>query len=379
MSELTLIALTTFGLEAVVKQEIMQLGYKISCVVDGRVEFLAELKDIPKLNLWLRVADRVVIKIAEFNAADFDELFDQTKGLNWDQWIEVDGKMTVVAKSSKSKLEAPRAIQSIVKKAIIEQLKGKYHKEWFEESGPEFVVSCAMSNNRALITLDTTGVGLHKRGYRTQTGEVPLRENLAAALVLLSFWNKKRMFIDPMCGSGTILIEAAMMGCNRAPGLNREFISENWSCFDSQDWLGARQAALEAVDSAATLNLRGYDVDERRIEDSKNNARNAGVDDLIEFQQKDIKDLVIEDEYGIMITNPPYGIKLASDEDLKPIYRQLSNVFKHPACASSYVLTADKSFPQSFNRGKPDRTRKLFSGNIEVNYYQYYGKKPKDN
>ncbi len=377
MKKITLIAILTFGLETIVKRELKGLGFEKLKVSEGKVEFEATLADIPKVNIQLRSADRVLLKLGEFRAVTFDELFEQTKALPWEDWITADGKFTVNGKSVKSTLGSIRACQSIVKKAVVERLKEKYHLDWFEETGPEFTIQVAMLKDVALLTIDTSGSGLHRRGYRQQTGEAPLKETLAAALVQLSFWNKERLLIDPMCGSGTILIEAAMIARNIAPGLRRDFASEKWPAIDKKAWNIARREAFKAViKSDDGLQLFGYDIDESNIKACKANAKNAGVGDAIVFEQQDIRDLWIDKQYGLIISNMPYGIKMADFQKLNQLYISINKTFRKKKGWSLYILTADKKFPDYFKRSRPDRVRKLYNGSIEVNYYQYYGTKP---
>jgi len=340
MNKITLIATLTFGLEAVVKREIESLGFENIMVSDGRVEFEATPNDIPTANLWLRSADRVLLKLGEFKAVTFDELFEQTKALPWEDWITEDGKFTVTGKSVKSTLVSVRACQSIVKKAVVERLKEKYNTEWFEETGPEFTIQVSMLKDVATLTIDTSGSGLHRRGYRAHTGEAPLKETFAAALVQLSFWNKDRLLIDPMCGSGTILIEAAMIARNIAPGLNREFASEKWPTIQDHVWRNARRAARRAIDRGEPLQIFGYDLDEAVINVCKINAEHAGVGDDIVFEQKDIQDLWIDKPHGIVISNPPYGIKLSDFSEMNQLYLTINKMFRKKKGWSLYILTA---------------------------------------
>ncbi len=376
MEKITLIATLSFGLEAVVKRELQALGFTNIKASDGKVEFEAAPTDIPTANLWLRVADRVLLKMGAFPAVTFEDLFEQTKSLPWEDWITKDGKFTVTGKSIKSTLGSVRACQSIVKKAVVERLKEKYKTEWFEETGPEFTIQIAMLRDMAQLTIDTSGSGLHRRGYRLQAGQAAIKETLAAALVQLSFWNKDRLLIDPMCGSGTILIEAAMLARNIAPGLRKDFASELWPQIPHKAWQQAREAARESIDLNSELDIYGYDIDEAMIPACKANAKRAGVKNDIVFTQKDIRDLWIDQQYGIVISNPPYGIKLAELQELNQIYISLHKTFRKKMGWSLYILTADKKFPDYFKRAKPDRVRKLYNANIEVNYYQYYGERP---
>ena len=377
MRKITLMAIFSFGLEAIVKRELQALGFDQLTVANGKVEFEARVDDIPRANLWLRCADRVLLKMGEFKAVTFDELFEGTKALPWEEWITKDGQFTVTGKSVKSMLGSVKACQSIVKKAVVERLKEKYKTDWFDETGPKFTIQVSMLNDIATLTIDTSGSGLNKRGYRLQAGEAALKETLAAALVQLSFWNKERLLIDPMCGSGTILIEAALLGRNIAPGLNRHFASEDWPSIPQNIWQAARKNAREVIDKKSELQLYGYDIDPAMIEASKANAKRAGVGGDIVFEQKDIIDLWIDKQYGVIISNPPYGIKLGEFRELNEIYISIHKTFKKKSGWSVYILTADKKFPDYFKRAKPDKVRKLYNGSIEVNYYQYFGEKPK--
>ena len=376
MDNITLIATESFGLEAVVKREVQALGFEIERVSPGKVEFSAAPADIPTPNLWLRSADRVQLKMGEFNAVTFDELFEQTKALPWENWITKDGEFTVLGKSVKSQLGSIRACQAIVKKAIVERLKTAYDVEWLAETGPKFTTQVSMLNDIATLTIDTSGSGLNRRGYRVSAGVAPIRETLAAGLVQLSFWNRERILIDPMCGSGTILIEAALIGRNIAPGLNREFASEDWPAVPREAWQEARRQAKEAVRAGGELQIFGYDIDEEMVRTARANAEAAGVGADIVFEQKDLKDLWIDQQYGIVISNPPYGIKMGEFQEMNRIYISLNKTFRRKTGWSVYIITADKKFPDYFKRAEPDRRRKLFNGPIEVHYYQYYGERP---
>ena len=374
MDKITLIVTTMFGFESVVKKELIALGFKDFIVSDGKIEFDASIIDIPDLNIWLRAADRVLIKIGEFKAVDFDALFDQTNALPWGNWIVQDGKIKVIGKSVKSILRSVRSNQSIVKKAIINKMKEKFNKEWFSETGPEYVIQVSILKDIVQLTLDTSGSGLHKRSYRVHSGEVPIRENLAAGMVLLSLWNKDKILIDPMCGSGTILIEAAMISRNIAPGLKRDFVSETWPIIDIKVWEDARLFALKAADPPGDLKIFGYDMNKSRIDGCKVNAENAGVENDIVFRQKDIKDLRLGNESGMVISNPPYGIKMSNEQELYDLYAAINALFKNKPGWSVCMITSDKKFPDYFKREKPDKIRKLYNGPIEAHYYQYYGK-----
>ncbi|HEB64109.1 MAG TPA: class I SAM-dependent RNA methyltransferase [Chloroflexi bacterium] len=376
MEKVNLIATCAFGLETVVKWEVQALGYENLRLSNGKVEFDAPLEDIPRFNLWLRSADRLLLKMGAFRAVTFDELFEQTKALPWEAWITPQGRFTVLGKSVKSALGSVRACQSIVKKAIVERLKSAYHLEWLPETGPDFTVQVALLKDEATLTIDTSGTGLHRRGYRVQSVAAPLRETMAAALVQLSFWKPERLLLDPMCGSGTILIEAALLGRNIAPGLKRRFASEEWPRIPARAWKEARRDARDAVRRDLSLEIFGYDADAQAVAAARRNAEAAGVAGDITFEQKDIHDLWIDRQYGIVITNPPYGIKMGDFQQMNAIYITLNKMFRKKKGWSLYVITADKKFPDYFKRARPDRVRKLYNGPIQVQYYQYYGEKP---
>jgi putative N6-adenine-specific DNA methylase len=375
MENITLIATAKFGLEALVKREVEALGFTDLRVSDGRVEFEATVADIPRLNIWLRFADRLLLKMGEFPAASFDRLFEATKSLPWEDWITRDGRFPVNARTVKSTIQSERTSQAIVKKAVVERLKEAYGADWFAEMGPEFTIQVTVRKDEALLTIDTSGVGLHKRGYRVEGGEAPLKETLAAAMVALSFWDRERLLVDPMCGSGTILIEAAMIGRNMAPGLQRTFAAEEWPAVPQEAWETVREAATAAIDHTGELQIYGYDVDPAAIAVAHNNARRAGVGQDIHFEEKDIHDLWIDQQYGILISNPPYGRRMAEYREINAIYITLNKMLRKKRGWSVYILTADDKFRNYFKRGRPDRVRKLFNGNIRVNYYQYYGEK----
>jgi len=376
MNEITLIAIHTFGLESVVKRELQDLSFNDLTVSNGRVEFRAQPKDIPTPNLWLRSADRVLLKLGAFEAKTFEELFEQTRQLPWEDWITKDGRFTVTGKSVKSTLGSVRACQSIVKKAVVEKLKSHYKTEWFEENGPEFTIQVSLLKDIATLTIDTSGQGLNRRGYRKQAGMASLKETMAAALVLLSVYEKDRLLIDPMCGSGTILIEAAMIARKIAPNLYTTFASEDWPAIPKNAWEQAREQARRAVDHDGELQLFGYDIDPEMVRASKANAKAAGVHRDITFEQKDVKELWIDQQYGMVISNPPYGMKVGDFQEMNQIYIALNKMFRKKTGWSVYILTGDKKFPDYFKRAAPDKVRKLFNANIEVNYYQYFGERP---
>jgi putative N6-adenine-specific DNA methylase len=373
MDKFTLIATARFGLEMVVKNEVRVLGFKDIRASDAKVEFTATLNDIPKANLWLRSTDRVFLKMGEFKALTFDELFEGCKALPWEDFITQSGSVTINAKALKSTLMSDRSCQSIVKKAVVERLKQQYNLQRLDESGPAYTIQVSILKDIVVLALDTSGSGLHKRGYRKQAGEAPLKETLAASLVLLSRWQKEEILIDPMCGSGTILIEAAMIARNIAPGLKRGFAAEKWPAIASEAWRDIRLAAHDCIDFDANLNLYGYDIDGPAIQDSQTNAHNAGVEKDIIFEQKNIKDLWIDRQFGTIITNPPYGRRMSDYHDLNQVYLSINKTFRKKKGWSVYILTADSMFPKYFKRARPDRVRKLYNGRIRVNYYQYYG------
>ena len=358
MADTTLIATTSSGLEAIVKREVRTLGFEVATVSPGKVEIEATPRDIPKLNLWLRCAGRVQVKMDEFQALTFDELFEKTRALPWENWITRDGKFTINGKSVKSTLGSVRACQSIVKKAVVERLKAAYKTDWFEETGPEFAIQVALRKDIAVLTIDTSGSGLNKRGYRAHAAQASLRETLAAALVKLSFWNQDRLLIDPMCGAGTILIEAAMIARNMAPGLRRGFASEAWPAIDPQVWKTEREQAADAVQPGGGLKIFGYDLAPENVAAAQANAKNAGVAGDIVFVEKDVRDLWIDQQYGILITNPPFGEKMGDFKEINKIYISLNKTFRKKKGWSVYVLTADKKFSDYFKRARPDRVRK---------------------
>ena len=376
MENLNLIATAAFGLEAVVKREVEALGFSNIAVLDGRIDFTGNIESIAAANLWLRSADRVQLRIGQFTALTFDELFEQTKALPWADWIPKNGKFTVLGKSVRSKLFSVSDIQSIVKKSVVEKLKQTYPIEYFPEDGPEYTIQAALLKDVATITIDTTGVrmGLHKRGYRAQSANAPLKETMAAALISLSYWKPDRIMLDPTCGSGTIPIEAALIAKNIAPGLSRSFISEAWPQIPAKVWKSARQQAYAAMDAFAEPLIFGSDIDPAAIELARANAIEAGVDDCIRFEQKPLNQVVLPGEYGVAISNPPYGERLGRMQEVHQLYADMGCLFSDPTW-SVYVLTSDEFFESAFGK-KANAKRKLFNGNIKTDYYQYYGKRP---
>lgn len=373
--KLELIATATFGLEAVVKREIQELGYKILRSEDGKITFLGDERAVVRSNLWLRSADRVLLKMGEFQALEFEELFQQVRGLPWEELIPIDGKFTVSGSSVKSKLHSVPACQSIVKKAIVERLKEFYCISQFEETGAEYPVKITLLKDRATITVDTSGAGLHKRGYRVKDVAAPIRETLAAALVQLSFWKTGRLLVDPCCGSGTIPIEAAMIGRRIAPGLNREFACQRWELIPQTLWKEEKKAAFEQMDYDANLEIYGYDINPRAIAAARENAEEAGVDDCIVFQTQDISRLQSQKKSGIIIVNPPYGERIGEEKEIEAIYDSLQFFMKQNPTWSLFLITTDKTVEEKTLQRPANRRRKLYNGRLETCYYQFHGQK----
>lgn len=373
--KLELIATATFGLEAVVKREIQNLGYKIIKSEDAKITYMGDERAIVRSNLWLRSADRVLLKMAEFKAITFEELFQQTKAIPWEELIPIDGKFTVIGTSVKSTLHSVPACQSIIKKAIVERLKEFYCIEQFQETGAEYTVKMTMLKDRATITVDTSGIGLHKRGYRVCDVIAPIKETLASAMVQLSFWNKDRILVDPCCGSGTIPIEAAMIARNIAPGLNRKFASEDWELIPKQIWKEERKKAFEAIDYETELKIYASDIDQKVIDAAKENAAEAGVEDCIVFKKMNMLNLEANEERGIIITNPPYGERIGEAKHIEAIYKKYNTFFKENPTWSLFMITTDKTVEKKIMERPADRRRKLYNGRLEVCYYQFYGKK----
>ncbi|MGD8190415.1 THUMP domain-containing class I SAM-dependent RNA methyltransferase [Brevibacillus ginsengisoli] len=375
MNKVELIATSTFGLESVVAEEVKKLGYTDLQVENGKVSFQADLSAIPRTNLWLRTSDRVRVKIGEFRATTFDELFEQTKDLPWADWIPENGTFPVEGKSVKSTLFSVSDCQAIVKKAVVESLKKKYKTEWFEEKGPMYKIEVALLKDVATLTIDTSGPGLHKRGYRELIGTAPLKETMAAALILLSRWNPDRVLVDPFCGSGTIPIEAALIGQNIAPGMNREFVSESWPIIPKTLWREARAETHDLADYDRKLEIIGTDIDEEVLKIARRNAMEAGVEESIHFQRMAMKELSSKRKYGYLITNPPYGERLSDWKGAARLNKELGQVCSKLDTWSFYVITSDEQFEEHFGR-TASKKRKLFNGNLKVDYYQFFGPKP---
>jgi len=373
--KLELIATATFGLEAVVKREIEALGYKILKTEDGKVTYMGDERAIVRSNLWLRSADRVLLKMAEFKALEFEELFQQTKAIAWEELIPVDGKFTVTGTSVKSKLHSVPACQKIVKKAIVERLKEFYGIEVFEETGAEYTVKATLLKDRVTLTVDTSGVGLHKRGYRVCDVAAPIKETLAAAMIQLSFWRKDRILLDPCTGSGTIPIEAAMIARNIAPGLNRSFACQEWEFIDDKFWKEEKKAAFEAIDYDSELKIYGFDINRKAVDAAKENAAEAGVDDCIVFKKADASKLRPIGENGIIVTNPPYGERIGEEEEIRQIYDGFNRFFKENPDWSLFMITTDKEAEEKVMGREANRRRKLYNGRLETCYYQFHGER----
>ncbi len=366
-----------FGIEAVVKREIYDLGYEITKVEDGRVTFQGDWEAVVRANLCIRTGERVLIKMGEFKAVEFEDLFQGIKAIPWEEFIPRDGKFWVTkATSVKSKLFATSSIQSIAKKAMVERMSEAYHMDTFPEDGDSFPIRIFMMKDEVLVTLDTTGVSLHKRGYRTYTSKAPISETLAAALIMLTPWKKDRILLDPFCGSGTFLIEAAMMGANIAPGLNREFNAEKWThLIDKSLWEEIRRELREEIDTSVDMNLQGYDLDPETVAKAMKNAKQAGVDHLIHFQVRDVKNTSHPKKYGFIITNPPYGERLEEKADLPALYETLGRVYASLDSWSMFVITSYEDV-QKYIGKKADKNRKIYNGMIKTYFYQYLGPKP---
>ena len=375
MDDLQLMATTTAGLEACAKRELVELGFSDARVHSpGRIGFPAEPAGLARANLWLRTADRVLLVIGSFGACDFGELFDRTHALPWGQWIPADGKFPVRGRSYKSQLSSVPACQKIVKKAIVEKLRAAHGVSELPETGATYTVEIAMRENAALLTIDTTGAGLNKRGYRAAAGPAPLKETLAAAMVQLSFWKPDRPLIDPFCGGGTLPIEAAMIGRNMAPGLNRRFAAEQWPAIPDRHWSTERERARDLIEPGLPLRIIGTDIDPKAISLSRYHADLAGVADDTHFQPKPFDQLASPREYGCVICNPPYGKRFETRADSMALYRSMPDVFRTLPTWSFYVITS-VDLERILGR-TADRRRKLYNGQIECTYYQFYGPKP---
>lgn len=377
MKRFELIAPCHFGLEAVLKREIADLGYEVTAVEDGRVTFAGDEEAVCRANIFLRTAERVLIKIGSFHAETFEELFQGTKALEWEQYIPADGRFWVAkAASVKSRLFSPSDIQSIMKKAMVDRLKGVYHVNWFAEGGEQFPLRVFLMKDEVTVGLDTTGESLHKRGYRKLTAKAPIAENLAAALIMLTPWKADRIFVDPFCGSGTFPIEAAMMAANMAPGMNREFTAEGWGhLIDKKWWYRCIDEAQDLVDLSAATDIQGYDIDENMVAIARQNARLAGVEQLIHFQRRPVAELSHPKKYGFVVTNPPYGERLEEKKDLPVLYQTLGERFSKLDSWSLYMITSYENAERDIGR-KADKNRKIYNGMMKTYFYQFQGPKP---
>lgn len=377
MKKMELIAPCHFGLEAVLKREILDLGYEISEVEDGRVTFYGDEDAICRANIFLRTAERILLKVGSFRAVTFEELFDKTKELPWEDYIPQNGKFWVAkAASVKSKLFSTSDIQSIMKKAMVRRMQERYCVEWFPENGASYPVRVFLMKDIVTVGIDTTGISLHKRGYREVSGKAPITETLAAALIMLTPWRKDRILVDPFCGSGTFPIEAAMMAANIAPGMNRSFLSEKWdNLIAKKNWYDVIDEANDMICDDVEVDIQGYDVDSSVIKIARRNAREAGVDHLIHFQERDVKDLNHPKKYGFIITNPPYGERLEDKKDLPDLYRAFGESFKRLDSWSAYMITSYDDAERYFGR-KADKNRKIYNGMLKTYYYQFLGPKP---
>ncbi|WP_107586499.1 THUMP domain-containing class I SAM-dependent RNA methyltransferase [Clostridioides difficile] len=380
MKNYTLISPCFFGMEKMLAREITNLGYEIIKTEDGRITYKTDEFGIAKSNMWLRCAERVHLKIAEFEAKSFDELFENTKRINWSRYIPYGAQFPISKASSiKSKLYSTPDVQAIVKKAIVESLKKSYLEDGLlKEDKEKYPIFVFIHKDKVTISIDTTGDALHKRGYREKANKAPIRETLAAGLIYLTPWKAGRVLVDPMCGSGTILIEAAMIGINMAPGLNREFISEKWRTLDKKIWWDVRKGAFNKIDNESKFKIYGYDIDEESIDIARENAEIAGVDEYIEFNVGDATQFKSEDEFGFIITNPPYGERLEDKDSVKQLYKELGYAFRKLKNWSYYLITSYEDFEYEFGQ-KADKKRKLYNGMLKTNFFQYPGPKPPRN
>ena len=377
MKTFELIAPCHFGLEAVLKKEILDLGYEISLVEDGRVTFIGDDEAICRANVFLRTAERVLLKAGSFKAETFEELFQGTRNIPWEDFIPEDGKFWVAKASSiKSKLFSPSDIQSIMKKAMVERLKNRYGVTWFPENGASYPLRVFLYKDMVTVGIDTSGESLHKRGYRTLTSKAPITETLAAALILLTPWNRDRILVDPFCGSGTFPIEAAMMAANMAPGMNRSFLAEEWrNVIKRKCWYEAMDEAGDLVEEDVQVDIQGYDVDGDIVKAARTNAQSAGVDHMIHFQQRPVSALSHPKKYGFIISNPPYGERIEEKENLPALYREIGERFAALDAWSMYLITSYEDAQKYIGR-KADKNRKIYNGMLKTYFYQFMGPKP---
>jgi putative N6-adenine-specific DNA methylase len=373
---LNLIATSTFGLESLVKEELINLGYKVDYVENGQVCFQSDFEGMARANLWLRCAERILIKIDEFYALDFDQLYEETRKIPWEEWLPQNAEFPVTGKSVRSVLHSVPACQSIIKKAVVDRLKEKYKKNWFDEDGPEYRIVFSIHKDKVILSIDSSGEGLHKRGYRNLSTKAPLQETLAAAMVYLSRWDPDRILIDPFCGSGTILIEAALICRNIAPGIRRDFVSGKWPQIPERTWEKERKKAFSMIrNDVKPRMLMGMDRDNNLVKIARHHAERAGVADLIHFQKSDFNDFQSSRKYACIITNPPYGERLSEKNEVENLYRLMGKKLLPLNSWSFYILTSHKDFELLFGK-KATKRRKLYNGGIECQYYQYYGPWP---
>lgn len=377
MNRIELIAPCHFGLEAVLKREILELGYEISSVEDGRVTFQGDAEAVCRANIFLRTAERVLLKVGSFQAVSFEELFEKTKALPWEAYIPKAGKFWVTKASSvKSRLFSPSDIQSVMKKAMVRRLQEHYHMEWFPEDGPEYPVRVFLMKDQVTVGIDTSGASLHKRGYREVSGKAPITETLAAALIMLTPWRGDRILVDPFCGSGTFPIEAAMMAANIAPGMNRSFTAEKWTnLIPKKLWYDTVDEASDLIREPEETDIQGYDADEDVIRIARRNAAEAGVEHMIHFQRRDVRNLSHPKKYGFIITNPPYGERLEDKKDLPELYRAFGESFRRLETWSAYMITSYEDAERYFGR-RADKNRKIYNGMLKTYFYQFQGPKP---
>ena len=377
MKTYELIALCHFGLEAVLKKEILDLGYEISQVEDGRVTFIGDDEAVCRANIFLRTAERVLLKAGCFKAETFEELFQGTRAIPWEEYIPEDGKFWVAKASSiKSKLFSPSDIQSIMKKAMVERLKKHYGVTWFPENGASYPLRVFLYKDMVTVGIDTSGDSLHKRGYRTLTSKAPITETLAAALIMLTPWNRDRILVDPFCGSGTFPIEAAMLAANMAPGMNRSFLSEEWrNLIKRKCWYEAMDEANELVDTDIKVDIQGYDIDGDIVKAARSNAESAGVADMIHFQQRPVSALSHPKKYGFILTNPPYGERIEDKSNLPALYREIGERYAALDAWSMYLITSYEDAEKYIGR-KADKNRKIYNGMMKTYFYQFMGPKP---
>ena len=377
MNRFELIAPCHFGMEAVLKREIYDLGYDITEVSDGRVTFQGDEEAVARANVFLRTAERILIKVASFKALTFDELFEGTKAVSWEDYIPKNGKFWVAKASGiKSRLFSPSDIQSIVKKAMVERLKETYDVDWFPEDGASYPLRVSIMKDIVTIGLDTTGDSLHKRGYRKLVSKAPVAENLAAAMIMLTPWNKDRVLVDPFCGCGTIPIEAALMACNIAPGMKRDFTAQGWTnIIDGKNWTDSLEEAKDLVDMSVDTDIQGYDIDGDIIKAARDNAVLAGVADKIHFQRRPVAELHHPKKYGFIITNPPYGERIGDREEMDVLYKELADAYKGLDSWSAYIISGYDGVEKIMGR-KADKNRKIYNGMMKTYYYQFMGPRP---